>query len=206
VKLPIVQLGDPVLRQVARPLSTAELAGAEIQRLIEVMRETMRDAPGVGLAAPQIGLPLQLAVIEDTPDYLEGVDPEDLELKERSAVPFHVIVNPVIEATDPAPRRFFEGCLSMEGFVGIVARARGVRVRCLDHEGAPRTIDAVGWYARILQHEIDHLGGTVYVDRVETRTLMSADEYARHWGGISVTEVTAALDARRLPPILPKAR
>src|SRR5438445_12596800 len=85
MNLKIVQAGEPVLREAARPLTAAEIASAEIQQLIELMRETMRDAPGVGLAAPQIGLPLQLAVIEDV---------AEIEATERRPVPFHVIVNP----------------------------------------------------------------------------------------------------------------
>lgn len=197
--LPIVQLGDPVLRHRGRDLSPAEIRSAEIQELIERMRETMRKAPGVGLAAPQVGLSFRLAVIEDQASYVEEMDPEERALKERDPVPFHVVVNPRIEVVDPVPAHFFEGCLSLAGFVAVVGRAHAVRVRCLDHAGAPRTIEAVGWYARILQHETDHLDGTVFVDRMETRTLMSSDEFAQHWAGQPVELVRAALDAKSAP-------
>jgi peptide deformylase len=199
--LPIVQLGDPVLRHVGRELTPAEIRGPEVQQLIDRMRETMRHAPGVGLAAPQIGLGLKLAVIEDQSSYVEDMDETERRLKEREPVPFHVVVNPRIELVDPAPVRFFEGCLSLEGFVAVVARAHAVRVHCLDHAGESRTIAALGWHARILQHEIDHLHGTVYVDRMEPRTFMSSDEYARHWAGEPVELVRAALDAARLPDV-----
>jgi peptide deformylase len=195
--LPIVQLGDPVLRHRGRDLTPAEIRSAEVQQLIERMRETMWKAPGVGLAAPQVGLGLRLAVIEDQESYLEDMDPDERAAKERDPVPFHVLINPRIEVVDATPALFFEGCLSLEGFVAVVGRARAVRVRCLDHAGEPRTIDAIGWHARILQHEIDHLDGTVYVDRMETRTFMSSEEFSQHWGGQPVELVRAALDAKR---------
>ena len=97
------------------------------------------------------------------------------------------------------PAHFFEGCLSLSGFVAVVARAHAVRVECLDETGTPRTIRASGWYARILQHEIDHLNGIVYIDRMETRTFMSAEALAEEWSGHDVEEVRAALDATRRP-------
>jgi peptide deformylase len=158
--LKIVQVGDPVLRDGTRNLTPDEIAGAEVQQLIEWMRETMRDAPGVGLAAPQVGLPLRLAVIEDVAT-LPDMD--------RTPVPFHVIVNPTI-TLGPETIAHYEGCLSVDGFQGVVARASSVKVEALDHRGQPVTIAAGGWYARILQHEIDHLDGTLYIDRMDTRT------------------------------------
>ncbi len=181
--LKIVQTGEPVLRQYGRSLAPAEIAGAEIQRLIELMRETMRDAPGVGLAAPQIGLPLQLAVIEDV-----GTSAE----MERKPVPFHVIANPRLTLGSEVVEHF-EGCLSVEGFQGIVPRARTAHVEALDHRGQPISIDATGWYARILQHEIDHLNGTLYIDRMHTRTF-STSRNMHHWVGGTIAEVLAALE------------
>jgi peptide deformylase len=197
--LPIVQLGDPVLRRPARDVSTAELAEPKMRELIAAMKETMRRAPGVGLAAPQIGLPLRLAVIEDVPADDEELTREQRAAREREAVPFHVIVNPTMVREDDAQVRHFEGCLSLTGFVAVVARAHRVRVECLDEAGRPQTIRASGWYARILQHEIDHLEGIVYVDRMETRTFMAADELARLWSGSDVEEVRSALEAIRRP-------
>jgi peptide deformylase len=169
VLLKIVQTGDPVLRTPARPLTPADLATAEIQQLIELMRETMRDAPGVGLAAPQVGVPLQLAVIEDVGESAE---------QERAPVPFHVIATPRLTLGDELVE-FHEGCLSVDGFQAVVPRARAVTVEALDHHGAPVTIEASGWYARILQHEIDHLNGTLYIDRMKTRTFSTARNMPR---------------------------
>jgi peptide deformylase len=184
--LKIVQAGEPVLRTEARALTPAEVRSAEIQQLIAMMRETMRDAPGVGLAAPQIGLPLALAVIEDSVELPEA---------ERTAVPFHVIASPRLTLGDEKVD-FFEGCLSVDGFQAVVSRARSVHVEALDHRGEPVTIDARGWYARILQHEIDHLNGTLYIDRMRPRTLSTNRNMARFWAGAPVAEVLETLAAR----------
>jgi peptide deformylase len=187
MRLEIVQVGEPVLRQLARPLSPAEIRASEVQQLIELMRETMHNAPGVGLAAPQIGLPLQLAVIQDT---------GELPATERTPVAFHVIANPRLTLGDEQVE-FFEGCLSVEGFQAVVPRARSVRVEALDHRGEPVVIEAGGWYARILQHEIDHLNGKLYIDRMRGDTLATSKNFARHWVGVPIGEVIAASDVWR---------
>jgi peptide deformylase len=171
--LPIVEAGHPVLRQVARPLERAEITAPATVRLIELMRETMRAAPGVGLAAPQIGEGLALAVIEDRPEYQQRVPEEDLRARGRQPVPFHVIINPRLTVIEAGPVEFAEGCLSVPGYSAVTPRALAVRVEALDHRGAAVVIEARGWYARILQHEIDHLNGTLYVDRMNTRTFTS---------------------------------
>lgn len=180
MRLKIVQVGEPVLRQAARRLTPDDIRSRDTQQLIEWMRETMYDAPGVGLAAPQVGLGLQLAVIEDKPEYIKD-SPAAAKERDRKPVPFHVIVNPAITLLDDAGIEFFEGCLSLAGFTAVVPRARRVRVDCLDHNGKSKTIEASGWYARILQHEIDHLQGTVYIDRMYARSFMEMENYTRHW-------------------------
>ena len=187
--LKIVQAGHPVLRGSSRTLSTEEIKSSSIQQLIDSMRDTMRAAPGVGLAAPQIGEPIQLAVIEDRAEYIEDASPEELEERDRSAIPFHVIVNPKITLLDDSSAEFFEGCLSVEGFQAIVRRAYKVRVECLNEKAEPITINAQGWYARILQHEIDHLNGRLYIDRMETRTFMSTENLLRYWQDLGIQEI-----------------
>lgn len=177
--LKIVEVGDPVLRSPARALTREEIRSPQLATLIELMRETMRAAPGVGLAAPQIGEPLQLAVIEDPIDYVNSLSPEERLAKSREAIPFHAIINPRLEVVEPGPAVFYEGCLSVPGFLAEVPRALAVRVHALDHQGDPRVIEARGWYARILQHEIDHLNGALFVDSMNARTLTSARNYAR---------------------------
>ena len=192
--LAILQVGEPVLRQRGRPLSVEAIRSRSIQQLIESMRETMRQAPGVGLAAPQVGYALQLAVVEDRAEYLEGMSPATLAERERQPVPFHVIINPQLSVVDGTPAAFFEGCLSVEGFAAIVPRALAVRVDCLNEHGEPLVIAARGWYARILQHEIDHVNGTLYIDRMATRSFMTADNLSRYWRDKTVAEVRAELD------------
>ena len=193
MRLKIVSVGEAVLRQPARPVTAAEIRSTEIQQLIQHMRETVNDAPGVGLAAPQVGLPLQLAVIEDKQEYLAGLTAEQIAERERQPLPFHVIINPVLHPQPAGEVEFFEGCLSVPGFTAIVARSRRVRVECLDETGAARVIEATGWYARILQHEIDHLRGTLYLDRMQSRTFCSLDIYARLWKNQTIADVKAAL-------------
>jgi len=191
--LKIVQAGHPVLRQMARPLSPEEIRGPEIQRLIEEMRATMYDAPGVGLAAPQVGIGLQLVVIEDKPAYIERGDPDDMAERGRTAVPFQVLVNPRLTVVDRTPVEFFEGCLSVADMMMVVARVRAVKVEALDHTGKPVTLSAQGWPARILQHEIDHLRGVLCIDRMRSRTFMTSRNYRLFTGDKSVAEVLEAV-------------
>jgi peptide deformylase len=187
--LEIVQTGDPVLRKVARTMSADEIRSAAIQQLIAQMRDTMRAAPGVGLAAPQIGESIQLAVIEDRIDYIKHSSPEQLATYQRSAVDFHVIVNPKLTLIGDETVEFFEGCLSVEGFTAVVRRNISVRVECLNDRAEPITINAQGWYARILQHEIDHLNGTLYIDRMQTRSFTTMENAEHFWHGRTIDQV-----------------
>jgi len=192
--LPIVHAGEAVLRKHTRALSPQEIRSKEIQKLIEHMRETMRGAPGVGLAAPQVGLSLQMAVIEDRKEYYKEVSAEQLKLRERRPVPFHVLINPGIQsAKDDQIVEFFEGCLSLPGFFALVPRSRSVRVECLDHRGNSKSIEASGWYARILQHEIDHLHGNLYIDRMHSRSFSSTENWEKFWKGKPIADVRSEL-------------
>jgi peptide deformylase len=191
--LKIVQAGHPVLRQRARRLTVDEIRGPEISRLIDEMRETMRDAPGVGLAAPQVGLPIQLVVIEDRPEYIDRGDPDEMTARERTTVPFQVLANPRLAVVDKTPVELFEGCLSVADFVMVVPRVRAVKVEALDHLGQPVTLSVQGWPARILQHEIDHLRGVLCIDRMLSRTMTTARNQARHWDEHSVPDLLAAV-------------
>ncbi len=193
LRLKIVQTGDPVLRQAARPLLAEEITQPEFDQLIGHMRETMRDAPGVGLAAPQIGLPIQVAVIEDRPEYSQGIAPEKLAERERVPVPFMVLVNPQIVQASEEMIEFFEGCLSVAGFRALVKRARHVTVEYLDETGTARQLQASGWFARILQHEIDHLRGHLYIDRMEPRSFATIENLARNGKDRTTQAVRQAL-------------
>lgn len=179
-RLEIIQMGNPVLREQARELTKEEILSPKIQQLIQMMRFTVRNI-GVGLAAPQIGCPYQIAVIEDREEYHKGIPLEELIKRERVPIPFHVIINPKITIDNSEYVEFFEGCLSVKNCVGVVSRARKVRVECLNEKAENVTIEAEGWYARILQHEIDHLHGKLYLDRVETQSLSTLDNYEKYW-------------------------
>ena len=166
-ELQIVTLPDEVLRKKARPVTKFDDG---LQILIDDMIETMRAANGVGLAAPQIGQSMQLAVIETLPRADEnGEDiPDSREL--------FVIVNPRIVWESREVIDGIEGCLSIPGYVGEVERAFAVRVRAQDRRGKPLKLRLKGWDARIFQHEIDHLNGVLYIDKLTDRENFWTDE------------------------------
>jgi peptide deformylase len=153
----------------------------------------MRAAPGVGLAAPQIGESLQLAVIEDRIDYIKDISRDKLAELKRSPVDFHVIINPKLTIVGETAVDFFEGCLSVAGFAAMVSRGESVRVECLNERAEPVTINAQGWYARILQHEIDHLNGTLYIDRMHTRSFTTVENVDVFWRDKTIDEVVEKL-------------
>jgi peptide deformylase len=173
---PIVQAGHPALRQKAAPYD-GQLAADQLARLIEIMRQVMHEAPGVGLAAPQLGIPLQLAVLEDQYD----VDPDAAALRHRSPLEFMCIVNPRYTPLGPATASFYEGCLSLNGLQAVVARPENVLLEFETPDGGAMQREFSGWQARIVQHETDHLNGILYVDRAQLRSLSNNSEYAAHW-------------------------
>jgi peptide deformylase len=200
---PIVQAGDPVLRGIAKPVDPREIATPAFQALVARMIAAMRAAPGVGLAAPQLGVPLRVIVLEDNAERMKALNP--LEISERGRVAFgpRVFVNPVLHVagsdevgTDGGPTAkaiFFEGCLSVSGFAGLVRRFPEVEVSGLDEHGAPQTWRVRGWPARILQHEVDHLDGTLYVDRMETRSFTTQAHAKERFAGKPIAEILESL-------------
>jgi peptide deformylase len=196
VRLQIAQIGEQVLRAPANALSRQDILSPKTQELIELMRDTMRNAPGVGLAAPQVGVPSQLAVIEDREEYQKKFTPAQLSERQRQPIPFHVIVNPRIVSADNTGLEFFEGCLSVAGYSAIVPRARAVTVEYLNEHAENKRVEAVGWYARIMQHEIDHLAGVLYVDRMRPCTLTTLENLERFWKDVPASDVLAKLKSR----------
>ena len=190
---PIVQTGAAVLRGRAAELSPAQIATPEVQALIHTMIEVMRVAPGVGLAAPQIGIPLRLIVLEDRAETLATLDDAELHEKERVAFATRTIVNPVLRPIGDARVTFFEGCLSVDGFAALVERHREVCVTGLDEHGAPVRWQVAGWPARILQHEVDHVEGTLYIDRMLTRTFTTYAHVRARFAGHSIAEIRREL-------------
>jgi len=192
--LTIVECGDPILRRRSDPVDPSHLHSVELQKLIEQMRATMEAAPGVGLAAPQVGVPLQLAVLQDGPERWSHLTEDERSDRERSALPFTVLVNPTMfPLGDLHKVSFYEGCLSVPGLTGVVARHRAVRVKALDEHGKPIDRVFTGWAARIVQHEVDHLGGQLYLDRVETRSLSTVENYAQRWATRPPSHASAEL-------------
>lgn len=189
---PIVQAGQPVLRAVAPPVPAEMLGTKKLRELAATMTEVMRKAPGVGLAAPQIGVPLALIVLEDGESLMSRLGPEERAARGRVAFPLKVIANPVLVTHGAARATCFEGCLSVPGYMALVERDLEVEVRGTDEKGDPIVWRVSGWPARILQHEVDHLRGTLYVDRMITRTL-TANAEAQRWISLPADEVKAAL-------------
>ncbi|MFR0355506.1 peptide deformylase [Streptomyces sediminimaris] len=186
--LPIVAAGHPVLRQGTERFD-GQLDAALLARFVDALRVTMRAAPGVGLAAPQVGVELRIAVIEDPAPV-----PEEVRLaRGRVPQPFRVLVNPSYEPVGARRAAFFEGCLSVPGWQAVVARPAEVRLTGQDEHG--RALDEVfaGWPARIVQHETDHLDGTLYLDRAEPRSLASNEAVAERWTQPTPREAARAL-------------
>lgn len=165
---PIVTVGHPVLRQRARVLSAGELASAEIQQLIDDLIDTMRDAGGAGLAANQIGETVRIAVAEVRPGHPR--------YPYKPAIPLTVIVNPVIEAVEAETTWINEGCLSIPDLRGTVDRFLVVRVRYLGRDGVAHEEIMRGLTAGTFQHEVDHLDGILFLDRVTDPTTFSTWE------------------------------
>lgn len=168
--LKVARIGHPVVRAEARRVPVSKITTPEIQRLIDDMAETMHEYDGVGLAAPQVHVGLRLAVIE--------VPPSDE--RAQAAVPFTVLVNPVVNPLGEAKLVGFEGCLSVPDLRGQVSRYESVRLEAFDRKGRPYVVEARGFFARVIQHECDHLDGRVYLDRMtDLRTLSFIREFER---------------------------
>jgi peptide deformylase len=191
----IVRAGHPVLRGRAEEVGPDEIGGKALTALVRTMVEAMRRAPGVGLAAPQIGVPKRVIVLEDAERLMATLSPEQRAARGRAPFALKVIVNPVLEVLDATPVTFFEGCLSVSGYSALVVRATEVVVRGTDDKGAPVEWAARGWPARILQHEVDHLDGTLYVDRMLTRTFGVNDEIGARWSALDPEVVREKLRA-----------
>jgi peptide deformylase len=169
--LKIARMGHPVLREVAAPVT--DPTDPEIHRLARAMVETMLDAGGVGLAAPQVHVPARLIVFRVPAERrVEGEEPMQ---------GIAVLLNPTVEAVGDEIVTSWEGCLSMPGLRGAVPRAMRIRYRGLDLDGAPLAVDAAGFHARVVQHEVDHLDGMLYLDRMEDMRRLAFDEEMRRY-------------------------
>ena len=169
----ILRMGHPVLRQPARPLEPDEIGSSALAELIEDMVDTLHDYGGIGLAAPQIGESVRLAIIE-----IAGGPTRYGELE---SMPLTVFINPVIDVIDPATAGHWEGCLSVPGLRGFVERPQHVKISYTNVDGGADELELAGFYATVFQHEFDHLDGVLYVDRLaDSRLLAFEKEYERY--------------------------
>ena len=172
--LKIARLGNPKIRHGAKLVSLDELQSPDIQKFIQDLVETMRDAHGVGIAAPQVHVSKQVIAVE--------VSPDNPRYPNQSAVPLTVLVNPKILEHVEETENGWEGCLSVPDLRGQVPRWTRVRVQALDRYGQEVEFDAQGFYARVIQHEVDHLQGQLFLDRLsDLRTLTYLQEYEQYW-------------------------
>ena len=174
--LKVARLGHPVLRQPADPVPVEAIRTPEIQRLIDDMVETMREYSGAGLAANQVHTLKQICVIEvkDNPRYPEG-----------ESIPLTVLINPLVTPLSTDMEDGWEGCLSVPDMRGVVPRHTAVRLEAYDREGNLIDVVAKEFFARVIQHETDHLRGVVYVDRMkDLSTLTHLAEWNKYWLGI----------------------
>ena len=168
--LKVARIGHPVVRSAAREVPAEVLASPDFQHLVDDMVDTMHEYDGVGLAGPQVHVGLRVAVIE--------VPASDE--RAREAVPLTVLVNPVVTPIGEEKETAWEGCISIPELRGVVPRWKRLRLDALDRQGQPYTVEAEGFFARVIQHECDHLEGGVYLDRMEgLRSLSFLREFER---------------------------
>lgn len=179
-KVNIVEAGDAVLRMRAGEVPARLMKSEALKDFVRIMHAAMRDAPGVGLAAPQLGIPLRIIVFGDADQNARYLTTR--ERAERGRIPLEpqAWINPSFRPLSDRRVGFFEGCLSVPGFQAIVERFAEIELSGFDEDGQARPPLALsGWPARIVQHEIDHLDGVLYVDRMDSKTLTSFGPLAR---------------------------
>lgn len=164
---PICRMGNPILRKKAEKISKDYLMSDEFAQLLLDMQESMKHYGGIGIAAPQIGVDLQVAIIE-----LQGTNRYGEEIN----LPLTAFVNPEIFYLTDEQQGFWEGCLSVPGLRGFVERPNKVKVKYLNHKGEEQELIAEGFLATVLQHELDHLHGVLYIDRIKDPRLLSYQE------------------------------
>lgn len=181
--LKIARMGHPVLGR--RAETVAEPTAPQIRGFVTSMIETMIDADGAGLAAPQVHVPLRVVVFQAPDDRTDAEVPED-ERYDHTA-PLTVLINPDIEVLDHETEGGWEGCLSVPGLRGFVERPKHIRYRGVDLDGREISRTARGFHARVVQHEIDHLDGILYPQRMSDLTKLIFESEARHWARRTAT-------------------
>ncbi|MEW6057675.1 MAG: peptide deformylase [Bdellovibrionota bacterium] len=172
--LKVARMGHPILRRAAEPVSSKEIMKPEFQRFIDDMIETMHEYDGIGLAAPQVHRSIRVSVIEiqdNNPRYPD---------KKNSGL--HVFINPEVTILSKEMGTYWEGCLSVPGLRGLVARPNKIKVKYFDRDAKPQEILGEGFLATVLQHEFDHLDGKLYVDKlVDSSKFVFEQEFDKYW-------------------------
>lgn len=176
----VCQVGDPVLRSHAAAVDPSAVTGPEIQRVIKTMVAVMRKLECVGLSAPQIGVPLRILALEYPQKMFEESSPATREVRGLSVQPLRIFVNPQLRVLDGRTVLFQEACESISGFSATVPRYLSVELSGLNETGEAVTWQASGWSARIVQHEMDHLDGVLYIDRMDTKTFININWQAHN--------------------------
>lgn len=172
MKREICRMGHPTLRLTAQKVELSELNAREFKHLLVDLFDSMKAYGGIGIAAPQIGVSKQVALIE-----LRGMN----RYQEQIDLPLTIFINPEIEVLDKTPQGFWEGCLSVPGMRGFVERPRHVKVNFLNEKGERQTLEAEGFLATVIQHELDHLFGTLYVDKIkDSKLFMFQEEFDKY--------------------------
>lgn len=194
--LGMMHVGNPILRKKSRPVSPDEIKSDEFQSFLRELREVQQTPTGCGFAAPQVGRAIRVLALETRPEAIASVPRDILDEQMNEPFPFHILINPVLTIEDATQAEWFEGCQSIPNMLAAVPRALGLRLDALDEHGEPLTKHARGWYARILQHEVDHLDGILYTDRMLPWSLMTVESRKQFWPNKRVAEVRAALGIR----------
>jgi len=170
----IIKLGNPKLREKSTEIPLSQIQSESTKNLIQDLIDTLRSSGGVGIAAPQIGINKKILIIE--------IDQENKRYKEALATPLQVIINPRVSISDYKLSGLWEGCLSLPGLKGFVKRPRGINLDYFNQNGEKIKIQAFDFMAHVFQHEIDHLNGMLYIDRMEDLTKLSfLEEFEQFW-------------------------
>ena len=164
---PICRMGNPILRKIADQVKTSDINSDDFRQLMADLRDSMKHYGGIGIAAPQIGVSLQVCVIE-----LEGINRYGQEIN----LPFTVFINPVIVVHAGEEAGYWEGCLSVPGMRGFVKRPQSIKVTYLNEKAEEKSLEAKGFLATVIQHELDHLFGKLFVDQIQDSKLLAFQE------------------------------
>lgn len=171
----VAQTGDPVLRVKTQSVPQDHISHPDTQALLKRMVQLLRSCGCVGLSAPQLGVPLQIMVLELRDEMCQLVPPDVRALREMDPFPLKIFINPTMRILDSRKISYPEGCSSIHGFSAVVPRYHSVEISGLNEKGEHTSWKAQGWAARVIQHEMDHLGGVLYVDKMDPRTFVNVN-------------------------------